>query len=232
LREKIYTIPINESFGERSGCPLCRLYAISRKKALDYITGSAMMEPDVRIESNKKGFCREHFAEMLSINARLPVALMLESHMDELERNVFTSAKGFLGRGYDPEKVAVSAAEAVRSCFVCSRIADDMGNYLSNIVFMWKSDPEFQRLFGEQEGFCLPHLAELLTAARRGLGKKELFDFAQISVGLTKKYHDALRGDLADFTKSFDYRYAGEPQSDRIKTSVENTVKYLSSEKK
>ena len=35
--EKIYTIPITESFEERCGCPVCRLHAKAREKALEYI---------------------------------------------------------------------------------------------------------------------------------------------------------------------------------------------------
>jgi hypothetical protein len=232
VKEQIYTIPINESFEAKSGCPLCRLYALSREKALDYITGSAMMEPNVRIQSNEKGFCREHFDEMQKRNAKLAVGLMLESHMDELEKRIYISAKGYLGKGYNPDKVASGCEKTVASCFVCERIWDDMSHYLSNIVHIWKTEPEFRRLFEEQEGFCLPHLSALLSAAKRSLNKKDLFDFTQSAVGLSKKLHDTLRGELASFTKSFDYRYASEPGNARVKSAIENTIKYLSSEKK
>ena len=44
--------------------------------------------------------------------------------------------------------------------------------------------------------------------------------------------HAAVREDLAAFTKSFDYRNAETPISDRVKSAVEHTVNYLSSGKK
>ena len=104
--EKIYTIPINEAFEEKCGCPVCRLYARAREKALDYITGSAMMEPTVRIQSNEEGFCREHLADMLAMKTTLSLGLMLESRLDEVQKQVFRNAKGLFGKGYDGEKLA------------------------------------------------------------------------------------------------------------------------------
>jgi hypothetical protein len=152
--------------------------------------------------------------------------------MDELDKKIFGSAKGFLGRGYDPDKITSACEKAIASCFVCERVKDDMDHYYSNIVHMWKSEPEFQKLFESVEGFCLSHLSSMLAAAKRGLNKKELFDFTQAAVGLSKNLHDKLRGELASFTKSFDYRYAGEAKTERVKSSIENTVKYLTSENK
>lgn len=31
-----------------------------------YITGAAMMEPDVRLETNRLGFCKEHFDQIIA----------------------------------------------------------------------------------------------------------------------------------------------------------------------
>ena len=230
--EKIYTIPINEAFEEKCGCPVCRLYARAREKALDYITGSAMMEPTVRIQSNEEGFCREHLADMLAMKTKLSLGLMLESRLDEVQKQVFRNAKGLFGKGYDGEKLAAAARKAQKSCFVCNRIADDMEHYIKNIVFLWKSEPDFRRLFDEQEGFCLPHLADLLEVALKKLPKKEQFDFVQAAAGRAAAIHDGVREDLAAFTKSFDYRNADVKVTDRVKLAVERTADYLSAGKK
>ena len=69
MKETIYTIPINEAFEKRCGCPLCTLRRKLEHDSLDYILGAAMMEPDVRTETNKSGFCAQHYSVMIGMNS-------------------------------------------------------------------------------------------------------------------------------------------------------------------
>ena len=231
--EKIYTIPINESFEERCGCPVCRLHAKAREKALEYITGSAMMEPAIRIQSNEQGFCREHLADMQAMKTKLSLGLMLESHLDEVYKQVFRNAKGIVfGKSFDGNKLAAAARKAHDSCFVCNSITEEMEHYIRNIVFMWKSEYEFRDLYRQQEGFCLPHMADLLELAAKKMSKKEFAEFAQVTGERAEAMHNGVREDLSTFTKSFDYRNADTPLTDRVKASVERAAGYLSSGKK
>ncbi len=55
MKEKIYTIPVNEAYDTDCECPLCHLEKQLETKAIDYALGAAMMEPDYRMESNEKG---------------------------------------------------------------------------------------------------------------------------------------------------------------------------------
>ena len=84
MRESIYTIPLNDIFEVEDGCPLCRMRRLLENRCVEYIMGAAMMEPDVRIETNRYGFCQEHFSVMLKQKNRLSLALMIETHLDEL----------------------------------------------------------------------------------------------------------------------------------------------------
>ena len=59
MEEKIYTIPVNEAFDKKCGCPFCTLFSELEQTELESILGAAMMEPDTRIETNKKGFCKK-----------------------------------------------------------------------------------------------------------------------------------------------------------------------------
>ena len=86
MAETIYTIPINEAFdkaeeSERPICPFCELYDMLENNALEAVMGAAMMEPDIRIETNKHGFCRGHFNKIYEKGNRLGLALILESHI-------------------------------------------------------------------------------------------------------------------------------------------------------
>ena len=65
MRDSIYTIPISEVFEPKKGCPICAMRDTLEQRCVEYIMGAAMMEPDIRIETNRLGFCTEHFEQML-----------------------------------------------------------------------------------------------------------------------------------------------------------------------
>ena len=80
--EQIYTIPVNEAFEASAadascGCPLCTLYRKLEENELELILGASMMEPDVRIQTNREGFCRLHYDMMFVRKNRLGMALTL-----------------------------------------------------------------------------------------------------------------------------------------------------------
>ena len=88
LRDDICTIPVSEVFEENDGCPICRMRNTIEERIISYILGDAMMEPDVRIETNKVGFCEKHYDKMLNYRARLQLSLMLQTHIDEINKNI------------------------------------------------------------------------------------------------------------------------------------------------
>ena len=47
------------------------------------------MEPDIRIETNKLGFCEYHYDKMILRRGRLQLALMLQTHINEINEGVF-----------------------------------------------------------------------------------------------------------------------------------------------
>jgi len=65
--ERNYTIPVNEAFDKTDICPICTLRQILESNELDLILGASMMEPDIRVETNKLGFCDEHFRKMAEL---------------------------------------------------------------------------------------------------------------------------------------------------------------------
>ena len=79
MPEKIFTIPINEAFDERDGCPLCRMRDKLEEQTLESALGAAMMEPAIRIEMNREGFCNPHLQAMYRKKNKLALGLILES---------------------------------------------------------------------------------------------------------------------------------------------------------
>ena len=45
MREDICSIPVNEVFEPKDGCPFCRMRDMLEDRMATYITGAAMMEP-------------------------------------------------------------------------------------------------------------------------------------------------------------------------------------------
>lgn len=224
--EQIYTIPVNEAFracadDPAGGCPLCALYRTLDDRELDRILGAAMMEPDVRIRTNREGFCSRHMERMLSRQNRLSLALILESHLAEVGGMLSDGLLGTPG-----EKPAKKLSELEASCYLCSRIEESFSRMIETVVLLWEEDPAFRTLFQSQKRFCLPHFRRLIGAARGRLSKKVCAEFYRSLSGIVKTYLEKLSGDVSWFAKKFDYRYDEEPWYD-AKDAIERTVGFL-----
>ena len=112
MRESILTIPVNEVFEPREGCPICRMRDTVEQHICEYIMGAAMMEPDVRIETNKLGFCHTHYSQLMKQNNRLSLGLMLNSHLEELRGNIFEKKGLFVSK----DSKAKKAGEVAKAC--------------------------------------------------------------------------------------------------------------------
>ena len=135
MRESILTIPVNEIFEPKEGCPICRMRNMLEDRTVEYIMGAAMMEPDVRIETNRLGFCKIHFDQMLKQKNRLSLALMLQTHLQELDKNIFGRKSLFEGKTAKQKKVSQINEE----CFVCSKIEWGMSRLM--VTFSSPSSP-------------------------------------------------------------------------------------------
>ena len=232
MAEQIYTIPINEAFAQKDGCPLCRLRAKLEQDSLDYVMGAAMMEPDVRVTTNRLGFCRSHFDRMLGMKNRLSLALMLESHLDTVAE-LFPAEEPASGRKSRLRKYAgtTPAAEARKqscSCFVCSRVAGFEEKYLDNTVHLWKKEPAFRELFAAQPWFCLNHYAGLLDQGQQQLSEDSFSGFQAALNAIMARYIKQLREDVTGFCRTFDYRSGSTPMTEDQRTAVPRAADFLS----
>ena len=226
MRYDITNIPVAEVFEEGDGCPVCRLRNTLEKRAVEYITGAAMMEPDIRIETNEKGFCLPHYRQILGQRNRLSVALMMESRLDELEKQIFT---GLPLVGKNAKKQAKSAAQRLCTCYVCDQRNDAMDKMLSTVCRTWEGQREFRELFEKQDCLCLPHFAALVEASAGAMSKKAQPDFAKAASALAHKYLTELRGDVHHFCRMYDHSNAGNNDWGNSKDSIERAVWYLTS---
>jgi len=233
MTEKLYTIPVNEAFDacaedHSRGCPFCRLYNMLESNELDTILGAAMMEPDIRIKTNAQGFCPTHFDMMFVRKNRLGLALMLESHLDEIrndmEKNGIAAIFSSVG-----SVAPVRLNKLDSSCYICGRIEYSFSRMLKNAALLWDEESEFREKITKQPYFCLPHFRMWLESAKNELSKKRYPAFYDSISEVTYRYFDELRGDVSHFCKKFDYRYEDEPWGNS-KDAVERAIKFLSAD--
>lgn len=214
MREKIFEIPVGEIMEPKDGCPICRLRAKLETKAVNYILGPAMMEPDIRTMTNRKGFCKEHLEAMRKAGNRLPFALTLESLVS------FTEVPTMFKKGLPPT-----------SCFLCEMVERSFEGVLDTIVLMFKTDPDFKEVLASQSEFCLPHHNQLCQMAHNRLKKEQAKAFIATVSGVTERRREEVHRCLKEFTTSFDYRNAKEGTLiEEVQYSVENAIKFLTSE--
>ncbi len=207
------------------GCPFCALYRMLEEDELGLILGASMMEPDIRIKTNELGFCKTHFDMMFQRKNRLPLALMLESHLSEQRKNI---SVGGLSELINPgAEVIKGLSELESTCYVCGRIERNFRMMVETATLLWEKDEEFRKKTAAQPYFCLPHYKMFLEIAKSRLGKKKFPEFYKVVSALELAYFDQLTEDVSWFCKKFDYRYNDEPWYN-AKDAVPRTLAFLS----
>ncbi|MGN0667024.1 MAG: DUF6062 family protein [Huintestinicola sp.] len=225
MRESLLTIPISEILEPKEGCPICRMRNMLEQRTVEYIMGAAMMEPDVRIETNRAGFCYTHFSQMLKQKNRLSLALMLQTHLDEVHGQLFSRKKLFERKDARRQKLS----EINESCFVCEKIDWGMERLMRTFFEMYRSD-DVRRLMQEQEFICLPHYDLLQSLAPEYLKKQELESFNRMIGELTEKHIALLYKDVSHYCTMYDYRNTGKDADwGNSKDSIERSITFITS---
>ena len=223
MRDSILTIPISEILEPREGCPICRMRDMLEQRTVEYIMGAAMMEPDVRIETNRAGFCHTHFQQMMKQKNRLSLALMLQTHLEEVDRQLFSRKKLFEPKNARKAKLS----QINESCFVCEKVDWGMER-LMRTFFEMSSHSDIKQLLSKQEYICLPHFDLLQSLAPAYLQKYELDSFNKLISSLTENYIAVLYKDVSQYCSMYDYRNTGKDADwGNSRDSIERAVKFL-----
>ena len=215
MKESIYTIPINQAFEQSDSCPFCLLVDKLEQAAVDYTLGGAMMQPDIRLETNRLGFCPRHLDMLLAMQNRLALGLVLQTHMEQLRLDLAEKSL---------QKAGETAVERHKSCFICKRNREHMEKYYQNAVYMWKTEPDFREKLGDITHLCFSHHASLLKAAAKILSKKEGKAFLEQINQIMQNRLNPLCENIHSFCKSFDYNSTGQPVDKQI---IEKIIEFL-----
>ncbi len=218
MKEQIYTIPVNEAYDKDYECPLCELEKQQEYEAVKYALGAAMMEPDFRMESNEKGYCNRHFSQMFDAKNKLPLALVLDTHLLELRKKIeklekaaksLENEKGGLFKKNSGEKVITEISETLgkteKTCMVCEKVNHTMERYIDVLLYMWVNDENFREKFARSRGVCLKHFRELAETAPKSI-KGDAGKFIGMLINKEISELKRIQDDIHKFTLKFDYR--------------------------
>jgi len=235
MKEHIDTIPLWEAFREEGECPLCRLHSRNEAKYREYFMGSSVMEPDVRVETNKKGFCARHYGQMFRMSNRLSLALSTHTYLKDVISRVEEDARaregaprktGLFARRSAAAAEADGIAAVAGTCILCERLEDTMRQYVETLYVVWKKESEFKRVFAAGKGFCLHHYGLLLREAPANLSGADLSDFTKTLIATEREALARIEKELEWFTLKFDYRNADKPWGNS-EDAVERTLNKL-----
>ena len=212
MKEKIYTIPVNEGFEKGGECPFCNMYRQLEKDAVDYMLGPSYMEDDIRMETNKLGFCKKHYKHLYLQQNRLGVGLMLHTHLQTINRDLeklcadYKPDKKPLFKKVESNPISDHINNISNSCYVCNKISTTLERYIDTFFYMWKSMPDIRQSVKDCKGFCLDHFSLLVSEGQNRLSAGDYKEFLDIIIPLEQENLKRLEAEVEWFTDKFDYR--------------------------
>lgn len=221
MKEKLYTIPLNDAVNADTECPFCFIERNVEQDLLDFVlgSGSSYMESDVREGTDKEGFCRTHFQKMYDYGNTLGNGWILKTHYQKINQEMkeqfarFKPQKSSLMGKFKKASASASRKNAIgiwtqekeNSCYICKRFADTYARYLDTFFYLYEKDEAFRDKIKNSRGFCLTHFGDLCEAAEDALSDKEKETFYPAMFELMDKNMARLAEDVSWLIEKFDY---------------------------
>ena len=238
MKEKLYTIPVNDAVAANDECPICNAERSLEEDAIEYAIGpgASYMESDIREMTDKTGFCRRHFQMMYKYGNSLGNALILTSHVHKVSEDIKKEMKNYRGAkgGLFSKGGTSNVEEYINSltgkCFVCDYYRDTYKRYIATFFYLYEKDTEFREKIKSGKGFCLPHMGELLHEAPGYLKGKLLDDFTSELFEIQSRNLDRIEEDISWFVEKFKYENQDKDwkeSKDAIPRTIQKLTGYM-----
>lgn len=213
MKEKLYTIPLNDAVNAADECPLCYARRALERDAIDFAIGpgASYMESDIREATDKVGFCSHHFQMMFDYGNSLGNALILSSHIQKVRRDLkkqmdsYRPGKSGMFSKSEESNVEAYLDDLGGHCYVCDYYAETYKRYLDTFFYLYEKDEAFAEKIRSGKGFCLPHTKELLSLAPEHFKGDKLKSFTDMLFELQEKNLERIGEDIEWFVEKFKY---------------------------
>ncbi len=219
MKEKLYTIPLNDAVNAADECPFCFIERKLERDTLDFVLGnsSSYMESDIREDTDNAGFCRAHFQKMFDYGNTLGNAWILKTHYEKIQRKMAAAFEAHTPSKPGFKIFAKSTVEGnalvdwlkaeETSCYICNKFKSTYDRYMDTFFYMYTADPDFKKRILESKGFCLTHFGQLCEAADHRLKEKDLTVFYEDMKTLMTENIARVYEDVSWMIDKFDYRF-------------------------
>lgn len=235
-KEKIYTIPVTDAYRHAVDCPICYMYEELERHKIDFLFDTAYMENDIRLETNKLGFCEKHYVMIDHETNRLGIALILQTHMKSVHdqllkktKSILSGKKGFMNKKENGNSnINQFIQDTYNKCYICETVEVTFNMYLDTLLYLYKKDSDFQKLFMDHDFYCMKHFGILYDLGANHLKGPDKEQFLSTLTAVYENSMTTILEDLDWFVKKFDYRYTKEPWNN-AKTAIPRALRQISS---
>jgi hypothetical protein len=177
------------------GCPLCRIFAASARRYLDYWAYEGFTDGGVMQEvADGGGFCEQHTRDLIARGAALPLARLAQRLVAAQRRRL----------AVPPRRHAPLPVPVPPRCPACAAGAV-MAGYGGAALAGVAADPAsaLHVAFAQSHGLCPAHLEDTLRRCQ-GIDRAHL-------VAAQETILARLAADLEQVVTQFDYRHGGAP---------------------
>jgi len=204
---KLEISKVHDAYRQDGECPLCLLEASAEGALLKSFQHARGMEPEVRVRTNREGFCAGHLRRLYAGESKLGLGLVAHTRLlhllAEVEAALDTAGRAAAGR--DAKRQAARAAAGLSqlgaSCYICGLLRQDRERWIFTILYLWTKDPDFRPVYRASRGFCIPHFAAMTAEAARSMRAERLREWLAESGALLRASLAALDHDLLAFTQ-------------------------------
>ncbi|MBA2133077.1 DUF6062 family protein [Capillibacterium thermochitinicola] len=180
-----------------SRCPLCHCLAAATKRYLANFLYESVNDPRIRDQLRAAGgFCREHSRVLQRMGDPLAHSIiyadLIEACCAELDQTAGDARKGH----------SLLRADKERACAVCQEEAAMADRYVDGLLGALRNSA-FREKYRQEGCLCLPHFRQVYDRSRNNEERAFL-------VEVQTSYLSRLSGELKEFIRKSDYRYAHE----------------------
>lgn len=195
----------------RVGCAVCRGASRSARRYIDGLLWEGITDPGIRtITRASHGFCRAHSMMAIAVadqeSGQLGMAILFEDLLRHVEREAADIPHAGRPRLKRARRGRQDAMHPHAICRACGCAEATATNYLRVLAHADPSSDVGTAARANAPSLCLPHLRMGLLSEADKEEKARL-------VGVFTVGTEQLRGELLEFIRKRDYRYASEQVS-------------------